>query len=78
MMNYLCSDCVNIFKVFAKVKFIPLRTDKYLTAETLSGNDVQTAPKFFEIFKISAISEISSELVGSVEYLSFSRHDIRN
>ena len=53
MMNYLCSDCVNIFKVFAKVKFIPVRTGKYLTTETLSGNDVQTAPKIFEIFENS-------------------------
>ena len=60
MMNYLCSDCVNIFKVFAKVKFIPVRTGKYLTTETLSGNDVQTAPKIIKIFEISENSENSA------------------
>ena len=47
MMNDLYSDCVNIFKVFANVKFIPVRTGKYLTTETLSGNDVQTDPEIF-------------------------------
>ena len=50
MMNDLYSDCVNIFKVFAKVKFIPVRTGKYLTTETLSGNDVQTAPEILRNF----------------------------
>ena len=50
MMNDLYSDCVNIFKVFANVKFIPVRTGKYLTTETLSGNDVQTAPEILRNF----------------------------
>jgi len=70
MMNYLCSDCVNIFKVFAKVKFIPVRTGKYLTTETLSGNDVQTAPKIFENFWI--FLRILKILL--IRYFGISRH----
>ena len=69
MMNDLYSDCVNIFKVFANVKFIPVRTGKYLTTETLSGNDVQTDPDFFEISDNSKIRQI-----GSVGYFGISRH----